>query len=102
MRSFSRTDGGNLGKYFANFVKQSFRWASHWGNKGTGLTTWPARIVIFTVTLFLANQGKSDDAKPLYKRALAIREETLGPRHPDVALSLNSLAALLQSQIMWH
>ncbi|CAM9963508.1 unnamed protein product, partial [Ascophyllum nodosum] len=29
--------------------------------------------------------GKYDDAEPLYKRALAIREETLGPRHPNVA-----------------
>ena len=51
---------------------------------------------------FVANQGKYDDAEPLYKRALAIREETLGPRHPDVAGSLNNLALLLHSQVMWH
>ena len=50
---------------------------------------------------FVANQGKYDDAEPLYKRALAIREETLGPRHPDVAGSLNSLAGLLVSQVTW-
>ena len=51
---------------------------------------------------FVANQGKYDDAEPLYKRALAILEETLGPRHPDVAGSLENLASLLQSQVMWH
>ncbi|CAN0381924.1 unnamed protein product, partial [Ascophyllum nodosum] len=27
------------------------------------------------------------------------REETLGPRHPDVASSLNNLAGLLDSQV---
>ena len=51
--------------------------------------------------LFLANQGKYDDAEPLFKRALAIREETLGPRHPDVAKILNNLALLLGSQVMF-
>ena len=44
----------------------------------------------------LANQGKYDDAEPLYKHNLAIREETLNPLHPDVASSLNNLAALLK------
>ena len=48
------------------------------------------------------NQGKYDDAEPLYKRALAIREKTLGLRHPHVAGSLNNLAGLLASQVMWH
>ena len=59
--------------------------------------------MIFTITLFLENQGKCDDAEALYKGALVIREETLGLGHPDVAESLNNLAVLLQSQvIMWH
>ena len=39
-------------------------------------------------------QGKYDQAEPLYKRSLAIREKALGPDHPDVATSLNNLAAL--------
>ena len=64
--------------------------------------TWPALVQIFTITGFLANQGNYDDAEPLYKRALVIREETLSPRHPDVATSLNNLASLLNSQVMWH
>lgn len=40
-------------------------------------------------------------ARPLFERALAIHETTLGPRspdHPDTAASLNNLAHLLQAQ----
>ncbi|HWF96038.1 MAG TPA: tetratricopeptide repeat protein, partial [Xanthobacteraceae bacterium] len=37
-------------------------------------------------------------ARPLYERALAINEKTLGPEHPDTALSLNNLALLLQDE----
>ncbi len=36
-------------------------------------------------------------AEPLYKRALAIYEEALGPNHPDVATSLENLAALYRA-----
>ena len=32
-------------------------------------------------------------ARPLFERALAIREKVLGPEHPDTAESLNNLAA---------
>ena len=31
-------------------------------------------------------------ARPLYERALAIREKVLGPEHPNIAASLNNLA----------
>jgi tetratricopeptide (TPR) repeat protein len=37
-------------------------------------------------------------ARPLYERALAIREKLLGAEHPDTATSLNNLARLLKSQ----
>src|SRR5437588_12845906 len=43
-------------------------------------------------------QGKYDDAEPLYKRALAICEEVLGPIHPSTATSVNNLAFLYNSQ----
>ena len=36
--------------------------------------------------------------RPLFERALAIREKVLGPEHPDTATSLNNLALLLQAQ----
>jgi tetratricopeptide (TPR) repeat protein len=38
------------------------------------------------------------ESRPLYERALAIREESLGPEHPNTAASLNNLAVLLQAQ----
>ena len=43
-------------------------------------------------------QGKYAEAEPLHKRSLAIWEKALGKEHPDVALSLNNLAALYDSQ----
>ena len=43
-------------------------------------------------------QGRYDEAEPLYERALEIKEEVLGPDHPDTAQSLNNLAALHESQ----
>ena len=46
----------------------------------------------------LRSQGRYADAEPLYQRALAIREKVLGPEHPDVATSLNNLAALYHAQ----
>jgi tetratricopeptide (TPR) repeat protein len=35
------------------------------------------------------------EAEPLFRRALAIREKSLGPDHPSVANSLTNLANLL-------
>lgn len=43
-------------------------------------------------------QGRLVDAEPLYRRALAIREEALGPEHPDVASVLVGLAQLHRAQ----
>ena len=48
--------------------------------------------------LYLWNRGEYGAAEPLYTRALAIREKTLGPDHPDVAKSLNNLAILYSEQ----
>src|ERR1700680_1088770 len=46
----------------------------------------------------LYRAGKSADAIPLAERVLAIREKALGPDHPNVALSLNTLALLYRAQ----
>jgi tetratricopeptide (TPR) repeat protein len=43
----------------------------------------------------LEKKGDYGGAKPLYRRALAIREKVLGAQHPDTATSLNNLAFLL-------
>jgi tetratricopeptide (TPR) repeat protein/nucleoside phosphorylase len=37
-------------------------------------------------------------AEPLYRRALAIREQQFGPEHPETASSLNNLASLYDAQ----
>jgi Tfp pilus assembly protein PilF len=41
---------------------------------------------------YLNDHAQYEQAKPLYERALAIREQVLGPNHPDTANSLNNLA----------
>jgi tetratricopeptide (TPR) repeat protein len=44
------------------------------------------------LALLLNTQEDYAGAEPLYRRALAIDEQTLGPEHPDTATSLNNLA----------
>jgi Flp pilus assembly protein TadD len=46
----------------------------------------------------LKAQGDFAGARPLYERALAIREKALGPEHSDTAESLNALAVLLSNE----
>jgi tetratricopeptide (TPR) repeat protein/CHAT domain-containing protein len=48
------------------------------------------------VELFRA--GRYAEAVPIAQQVLAIRESTLGRNHPDVAVALNNLAALYDSQ----
>ncbi|MCH2248029.1 MAG: tetratricopeptide repeat protein, partial [Crocosphaera sp.] len=42
--------------------------------------------------------GKYEAAEPLYVDALAMWKKLLGEEHPDVASSMNNLAALYDSQ----
>lgn len=44
-------------------------------------------------------QARFDEAEPLIKRSLDIREKVLGPEHPDVAVSVNTYAELLTSRV---
>src|SRR5262249_8583320 len=50
----------------------------------------------------LQDQGKYDQAEPLYRRAIETRERVLGKDHPDVATSYNDLALLLAGQGMYE
>ena len=43
-------------------------------------------------------QGDLAAARPLYERALAIREKVLGPGHPHTVSTLNNLARVLLDQ----
>ena len=40
------------------------------------------------------NQGKYDEAEKMYKESLTIDKKVYGEEHPDVAISLNNLAAV--------
>ena len=60
----------------------------------TGSCTRPAAI---PRAIYRAEK-KYAEAEPLYVRALAIREKTLGLDHPDVATTLNNLGALHDAQ----
>lgn len=50
------------------------------------------------VASYLQDRARYQEAEPLYQLALRIREEQLGPDHPDVATSLAGLAKLYQEQ----
>jgi tetratricopeptide (TPR) repeat protein len=43
-------------------------------------------------------QSRYELAEPLYRQVLAMQQELLGDRHPDIAASLNNLAGLYNSQ----
>ncbi|MEK8017271.1 MAG: tetratricopeptide repeat protein [Candidatus Parabeggiatoa sp.] len=47
---------------------------------------------------YLKGKAEYAQAKPLYERALAIREKMLGKEHPSVATSLNNIAGLYYAQ----
>jgi tetratricopeptide (TPR) repeat protein len=44
------------------------------------------------------NQGKYDEAEPLYVECLALCKAILGASHPDTLQSMNNLAGLYQNQ----
>ena len=47
---------------------------------------------------YFFGQAAYSGVRPLFERALAIREKVQGPEHPDTAESLNNLAVLLRDQ----
>ena len=50
------------------------------------------------LAIVLGDQGDLKQAKEYHERALAIRQQTFGPRDPDVATSYNNLAIVLGNQ----
>jgi tetratricopeptide (TPR) repeat protein len=64
-----------------------------WGAKGPTNLGYAANALGY----FLFNSAQYAEAEPLYKRALAILEKSLGENHPDVATVLNNLAMLYQA-----
>jgi tetratricopeptide (TPR) repeat protein len=64
----------------------------------SGLETWEAARLLNDTAYYLEDRAEYTEAEPLYRRALEIREKTLGPNHSDTATSLNNLAVLFRSQ----
>jgi serine/threonine protein kinase/tetratricopeptide (TPR) repeat protein len=53
---------------------------------------------LMDLALVLRDQGKLAEAEALQRQALQIRQDRLGPDHPEVALCMNSLALVLRSE----
>jgi Tfp pilus assembly protein PilF len=51
-------------------------------------------VTLNNLAALLHARGQSQDALPLYRRALETKEAVLGPDHPDVAMTLHNLAVL--------
>jgi tetratricopeptide (TPR) repeat protein len=45
----------------------------------------------------LTTLARTEEAEPIYRRALEINEAALGPENPEVAVTLNNLASLLRA-----
>ena len=54
--------------------------------------------LIDKVASLLQEQGRFDDARPLFEEALRVRKEVLGDRHEDTLSSIADLASLLLDQ----
>jgi len=55
-------------------------------------------LVLNNLGLSLTKAGDQAAAEPVFRRALEIREKTLGPEHPGVSISLNNLALVLYAR----
>ena len=57
-----------------------------------------ALIATNSLGLLLQEQGKLEEAEPLFREVLQVRRETLGSTHPDTLVSVKNLHLLLQAQ----
>ncbi|MGC1544155.1 MAG: tetratricopeptide repeat protein, partial [Candidatus Acidiferrales bacterium] len=76
-----------------NFLKGALQLAENFGHDDPRVAT-----TLNDLALLYRAEGKLQDAEPLYRRSLAIREKKLGPSDPAVAVSLNNLAGLLAAE----
>ena len=57
----------------------------------------PASTLMNELAVLLNSKALTTEAEPLYRRSLAIDEESYGQNHPNVARDLNNLAQLLKA-----
>lgn len=69
------------------------QWEAHSG-EGAELTEWPN--LLGRAASYFRGRAAYAQATALNRSALAIRERTLGPEHPETATNLNNLAGLLE------
>lgn len=62
------------------------------------ITTPKASLLLNNAGHYLDRRARYREAETLYQQALAIREKTLGARHPTTAITLNNLALLYRTQ----
>ena len=77
-------------------LKGDFDQAERFARQALTSQSTPDRLRALAVTLE-ANGGWGE-AEDLHRKALALQESRLGPDHPDVALSLNSIALLMMDR----
>ena len=58
-------------------------------------STLPVAVALNNLAAIYRAQGRNAEAEPLYKRALAISEKTLGAEHPKIAVLLGNLSGAL-------
>ena len=87
-----RSISAGLAKPRANFAKPSRSKRRRWAR---AIRWSPSRCRIWPRCF--KSQCRYDEAESLAKRVIAIREKTLGPRHPDVASTLVNLGNVLWS-----
>ena len=62
-----------------------------------GAGTYEAAAQAHRLARELAASGRVDEAAALYRRAIAIKQEVLGPSDPEVASTLHNLALLFKA-----
>lgn len=86
--AFDKRDLGRAEKAFQAAIKEAER-------SGPNLPL--AESLDGLAEVYIA-QGKKNEAEPLYKRSLEIREKALGPDHLDLANSIDKIADLYTAQ----
>ncbi|MCP3961680.1 MAG: tetratricopeptide repeat protein [bacterium] len=66
--------------------------------ESTGLDQVSLATLVNNLGAVCAAQDRLDEAEPLYRRALSMREAALGPEHQDVAFVLKELASVYHRQ----
>ena len=56
---------------------------------------WVLCVQMNSLAGLLKDQGKLDEAEPLYRETLAAKKETLGDKHPSTLASVSALPVLV-------